>query len=57
MANAAARVAFGLSDVNVDSGGPLCDSMKRRNKPPNSPKGPTAMGINALFPSIISPIT
>jgi hypothetical protein len=56
-ANAAARVAFGLSALNSGNGRILCDSMNRRKRLPNSPDGPTAIGMKTLFVSSISPMT
>jgi hypothetical protein len=56
-ANAAARVAFGLSALNSGNGRILCDSMNRRKRLPNSPDSPTAIGMKTLFVSSISPMT
>jgi hypothetical protein len=57
IARFAARSAFGLSLLKVGSGRVLYLSMNRRKMLPSSPKGPTAMGMNALLLSNISPIT
>ena len=47
-ANAAARVAFGLSALNSGNGRILCDSMNPRQRLPNSPNGPAAIGENNI---------
>jgi hypothetical protein len=55
-ADAAARVAFGLSAI-TGNGRILSDSMNWWKRLPNSPNGPTAIGMKTLFVSSISPMT
>jgi hypothetical protein len=53
----AANLALGRLGGKEVMGIGSVPSMNRRNKVPNSPCGPTAIGINALVDSMISPMT
>jgi hypothetical protein len=55
VAISAAHLAFGRLGGKEVIGIGSVPSMNRRNKVPNLPCGPTAIGINALFDSMISP--
>ena len=57
VAISAANLALGRLGGKEEMGIGSEPSMNRRNKVPNSPCGPTAIGIKALFDSMISPMT
>lgn len=47
------RLGTGKEEIGIG----LVPSMNLRNRLPNSPCGPAAIGMNALFDSMISPMT